>query len=179
MCKRGWTAPPHSGHLWCDSHVPPISACGSPCPVLYHLGESITIAIVINGSKLVRTADINRKCFLFISYKHSYRKLSYLRQEAEAAKDRDRTASRVFSASGSDLPLLQSITILILRWGPWILKGVRFSTGVRPAAWNMVCSAVCPAPCHQGWMNTLRKCFVRKAQKSGQFVTTAKKYRGL
>lgn len=132
------------------------------------------IAVVINGSKLVRTADINRKYFLFISCKHSYRKLSYLGQEAEVAKDRDRTASRVFSASGSDLPLLQnSITILILRWSPWILKGVRFSTDVRPAAWHLVCSAVCPAPCHEDWMNTLRKCFVGKAQKSGQIKTAA------
>lgn len=159
MCRRGRTAPPHSRHLWYDSHVPPVSACGRPCPVLYHLEESM-IAVVINDSKLVRTADINRKCFLCVSCKHGYRKLSYLGQEAEVAKNRDKTASRVFSASGSSLSpaaskMYHHLNSEMESQDPQRAL-VRFSRDVRPTAWNVVCSAVCPALSHQGWMNTLR-----------------------
>lgn len=92
---------------------------------LCHLEGSVTVAIVINCSGLIRTAD--RKCFLFISCKHSYRKSSYLGQEAEVTEDRDRTAGGVLHASGSSLdPLLlqRIVTILIFLWGLRTLKGL-------------------------------------------------------
>lgn len=83
---------------------------------LCHLEGSVRVAILINSSGLIRTADTNRKYFLFISCKHSYRKSSYLGQEAEVTEDRDRTASGVLHASGGSLdPLLlqRIVTILI------------------------------------------------------------------
>lgn len=88
---------PVLGTFWGDRLVPPVGACGGPFPVtaLCHLEGNVRTAIVINSSGLIRTTDRNRKCFLFISCKHSYRKLSYLGQEAEVTEDRDRTASRV------------------------------------------------------------------------------------
>lgn len=88
---------PILGTFWGDRLVPPVGACGGPFPVtaLCHLEGNVTTAIVINSSGLIRTTDRNRKCFLFISCKHSYRKLRYLGQEAEVTEDRDRTASRV------------------------------------------------------------------------------------
>lgn len=91
MCRRGRTAPPHSRHLWGDRFVPPVGAGGGLSPVmpLCHLEGSLSVAaIAINSSGLVSTTGTHRKCFLFVSCKHSYRKLSYLGQEAEVTEDR-------------------------------------------------------------------------------------------
>lgn len=101
-----------------DRFVPPVGACSGPSSVtpLCHLERSVTVAIVINSSGFTRTADTNRKCFLFTLCKHSYRKSSHLGQEAEVTEDRDRTASRVLHASDSSLdPLLlqRLVTFLI------------------------------------------------------------------
>lgn len=87
-----------------------------PVMPLFHLEGSITVAILINSSGLIRTADANRKCCCFISCKHSYRKLSYLGQEAEVTENTDRTASGDLRASEGCLdPLLlqRIVTILI------------------------------------------------------------------
>lgn len=83
---------------------------------LCHPERSVTVAVMINSSGLIRTADTNRKCFLFFFLcKHSYRKSGYLGQEAEVTQDRDRTASRVLHASDGSLdPLLLQITVTIL-----------------------------------------------------------------
>lgn len=84
---------------------------------LCHLERSVIVAVMINSSGLIRTADTNRKCFLFFFFlcKHSYRKSGYLGQEAEVTRDRDRTASRVLHASDGSLdPLLLQITVTIL-----------------------------------------------------------------
>lgn len=83
---------------------------------LCHLEGNITVVVMINSLGLIRTADINRKCFLFMSCKHSYRKSSYLGQETEVTEDRDRIASGVLRASGGSLDplLLQGIVTILI-----------------------------------------------------------------